>query len=389
MRHFLILPVLMSLHVFAQEDTSISEVSLSTEQATPVARLDPFTGKIIGSRVRLRLQPTIDSPVIKEFTSGDLVQVVGEIDDFYVLLPETEQKGYVFRTYVLDNVIEGSNVNVRLKPDMSAPVILQLQQGDKIESTSTKEHAKWVEIELPSSVRFYVAKKFIKNEGTPWLFSQRLKQKKDLLEQLNHLQESISLEFSKTFDAMDFSSIKKDLDALVEQTRAQLPEISKQASSLLKKMQETYFQLSVDAKQHREASKPIELPAPQPLSEEPASAVHEPKVSFYLQEQEKTLVQKRLANREASSCQELYEQEQKNPVLLRGKLVPFERAIKIKPGDFLLIHPTTKVPVAYVYSTTVNLDQYVGTTVSLQAATRPNHDFALPAYFVHIVTPIK
>jgi hypothetical protein len=40
------------------------------------------------------------------------------------------------------------------------------------------------------------------------------------------------------------------------------------------------------------------------------------------------------------------------------------------------------LPIAYLYSTQVDLQGKVGQAVTLQAAPRPNHHFAFPAYFV-------
>ncbi|MEK7339256.1 MAG: hypothetical protein AABZ92_00910, partial [Verrucomicrobiota bacterium] len=55
-------------------------------------------------------------------------------------------------------------------------------------------------------------------------------------------------------------------------------------------------------------------------------------------------------------------------------------AVKNKPGDFIL--RDKDIPLAYVYSTVVNLQDLVGKRVSLIATPRPNNNFAFPSYFV-------
>ena len=97
MRRFLFL----SLSVLPMLGTLVAEETLpvfSKEVETPalpipekpkpslVSFKQPFTGKITGSRVRLRTQPSLSSFVMREYSPSDLVQVVGEIDDFYAVL---------------------------------------------------------------------------------------------------------------------------------------------------------------------------------------------------------------------------------------------------------------------------------------------------------------
>lgn len=397
MRRFLFL----SLSVLPMLGTLVAEETLpvfSKEVETPalpipekpkpslVSFKQPFTGKITGSRVRLRTQPSLSSFVMREYSPSDLVQVVGEIDDFYAVLPDPSDKGYVFRTYVLDGIVEGSNVNLRLKPDMTSPIILQLQQGDKVQGKLSAENPKWLEVSLPPSVHFYVAKEFISNEGPLSLFKERIRQKEQVLAQLKSLEESTKKELDKPFAAINLSSAKNELETLINTCKKNQPELAGRASTLLRKMQEEYLQLSVQKNDTLIAQAPAEQPAPIaeiPPPQPTSSPAKEPTVSFFLKEQEQALVQKKIESNEASSQTGLYEKEKKFASPLKGKLVPFERQLKIKPGDFILIDPITKVPMAYLYSTTVDLMPYVGSDVVVEAAPRPDYNFALPAFFVH------
>ncbi|MGZ3733102.1 MAG: SH3 domain-containing protein, partial [Parachlamydiaceae bacterium] len=106
------------------------EVEILTQ---PLQSIEPFTGKITRNKVRMRLQPSLDALILRELSKDDLLSVVGESNEFYAILPPKDTKAYIFRTYVLDDIVEGSRVNVRLEPAIEAPVIAQLNSGDKVE----------------------------------------------------------------------------------------------------------------------------------------------------------------------------------------------------------------------------------------------------------------
>src|SRR6185436_8172560 len=92
----------------------------------------PFTGKVKGKKVRLRANADLESRVVKELNRSDLLVVTGEKGDFYSVEPPPGSKAYVFRSFVLDGVVEGNRVNVRLEPSLDAPVIAHLNSGDPI-----------------------------------------------------------------------------------------------------------------------------------------------------------------------------------------------------------------------------------------------------------------
>lgn len=69
-------------------------------------------------------------------------------------------------------------------------------------------------------------------------------------------------------------------------------------------------------------------------------------------------------------------------VTLEGILEPYTRAVRNRPGNFLLIHPTEGHPVAFVYSTQVDLKDHVGGQIALLAVPRSNYNFAFPAFFI-------
>src|ERR1700733_5854842 len=137
----------------------------------------PFTGRISKNRVRMRLTPSLESPIVKELERGDLLLVTNIEEEFYVVKPPQTVKGYIFRTFVLDNVVEGNRVNVRLLPDKEAPVMVQLNQGDRIEGEISPLNSKWLEITPPGSVHFYVIKEYVENIGGPSTLARLQNQK--------------------------------------------------------------------------------------------------------------------------------------------------------------------------------------------------------------------
>lgn len=117
--------------------------------------------KIRGSKVRMRQKPTLDSPIIRQMQNGEAVFIGQEVEGFTEVFPSDEQKAYVFRTYILDNQVEGKKVNVRLAPSLKAPIVAQLSQGDRVEGRVSPESRKWLEIEMPISARFYIYSKYL------------------------------------------------------------------------------------------------------------------------------------------------------------------------------------------------------------------------------------
>ncbi|MDP4164853.1 MAG: hypothetical protein Q8898_17300, partial [Bacillota bacterium] len=143
----------------------------------------PFTGKVKRTKVRLRANADLESPVVKELRKGELLIVNGKKGDFYAVEPPAGSKAYVFRSFVLDGVVEGNRVNVRFAPSLDAPIIAHLNSGDRIQGVISSLNNKWYEISPPSGTRFYVAKEFVESIGGPELKVQ-LDKRRNAAEQL-------------------------------------------------------------------------------------------------------------------------------------------------------------------------------------------------------------
>ncbi len=270
---------------------------------TPLVAFEPFTGKITRDRVRMRLLPALDSAILKEFNKGEFVLVTGETEEYFAVKPSSEQKAYVYRTYILDGFVEGNQVNVRLAPDLEAPIIAKLQEKQKVDGVVCPSNTKWLEITPPENVQFYVYKDYI--EKTDSLLTEVQEKEEEPL----------------SFETFTFQEVAKE---------------------------------DVETKQ---------------------------KINSPFAPQELALFETWKGTKELS-LEEFYNEEKKRAKVVTGVVKPFTGEIYNKPGDFLLLNPISMVPIGYLYSTLVPLDDLVGKEVTLEVSSRNNNNFALPAYAV-------
>jgi hypothetical protein len=343
----------------------------------------PFTGKISGNRVRLRAAPSLEGSILKELSAGSLCVVTGEVDEFYAIKPEASVKGYVFRSYVLDGVVEASNLNVRLEPDMGSIVLVQLKQGDKVQGTVCAGNPKWLSIDLPKNVRFFVAKNYVTNLGDESLFTTIQTRRQQVSSHLSALEISIKQELAKPFSQIKLLPYVNELKVIISQNE-DLPDLVEYAQTLVRTLQEQYLSLS-QSSSGCTAIEPLDQIALSNAAGD-SSAAKTPQaprlLSFVLEQQENGLIEEAIASGKCVNRESFYTLDQKQAEELVGQLVPYERPVKNRPGDFILVNIKTKSPVAYLYSNKVDLNAHVGQTVRLLVTSRPNHHFALPAYFV-------
>ena len=360
--------------------TEVSPEPLAQRQVKPKKDFEPFTGKVTCSRLRVRLQPNLEGTILEELALGDLVVATDQVDDFFAVMPDPTRKGYVYRAYVLDNVVEANNVNVRLGPDTHTPIFCQMNQGDRVSGTVCQDNNKWLVVDLPETTRFYVAKDYIVNVGDPGLYKRTQTRKQQVASRLDALDKTIQEELVKPFDDIQLMASVNELKTVAVQDQ-DLPELASRAQSLLKSTQEQYLQLSLgrtpvavsEAAPQETASRMIAMAPPE---------VPVKMVSVSLQQQEDNLVEQALQAGRAASREAFYSEAIKLSQEIAGQLVPYDRPVRNRPGDFMLVDSKTKVPVAYLYSCTVDLRPFAGQVVRLSVDPRPNHHFALPAYAV-------
>lgn len=360
---------------------SVSPTSNAVPQ--PPTPFSVFTGKVIKNKVRLRTQPNLDAPIIREINRDDLFIVVGESDEFYAVAAPEGTKAYIFRTFVLENTVEGSHVNVRLAPDLEAPVIAQLNSGDHVYGKISPQNNKWLEISAPTTTRFYIAKEYIQNIGGPDLLAKMAKRRDEVDATLKAAVERSQIELKKPFDQIQLEPVTASLNKVI-QNYSEFQEQTTKAKELLTQINETYLQKKIaylESKSKMTAEKPAPAePAPLP----PAKPAVEPpaKTSPWDTTESALLLTWKEKGHPNGSKEDFYKEQKTHAVTLKGMIEPYQRAIKNKPGDYVLINSFNNLPVAYLYSTLINLQDYLGHEITLHVVERPNNNFAYPAYFV-------
>lgn len=358
-----------------------------------------FTGKITKNKVRMRVLPGTDSPIVKELSQGDYLIIEGEEEDFYAVRPPEEVKGYVFRTFVLEGVIEGSKVNVRMEPNTDSPVLTQLNSGDKVNGIIAAQNSKWIEVSLPQNVRFFVSKDFVKKIGDKNYLSMMQRKKseaKDLLDAAARASENMS-----DFPQVNYEFIVKQYEKVIS-SFPELEEEKAKSETLLKKFKEDYTKLkiayleaqsgkimhaeklevekqSLEQRMKEQQKRLAQLEQQIHTEQMPASLANS--AAPYWMNQERELYLKWMEKEGTRPIESYYDEQRLEGVTLRGTIEPYTKNVKNKPGDFLLVNAQGR-PIAFLYSTVVNMQELVGKDMVLIGSSRPNNNFAFPAYFV-------
>ncbi len=392
------------------EETETPEIIAETTAKPEIQPEKPqepfvdFTGKIAKDRVRLRLQPSLESPIIREMDRDELVLVTGTTDDFLAVMPPREVKAYVYKSFVVDDTVQGNRVNVRLNPTLEAPVIAQLNSGDKIEGTICAENNKWLEIKIPESLRLYVSKDYVVKIGDATLISSLNNRKQEVRGLLKTTSATAQLELEKPFPEIHLDGVYADLNKIVSQYE-DFPHETKQAKELLKHLQDTYLQKKVgylesqkenvahDLKDKNTKLAEVEQKLNHVNNENSASEFYKE----WLTNQDTSSVTEKMRlwipveiahfqewskEHQDRTIRDFYQDERQRSVALSGVIEAFERPVRNKPGDYILINRMNRLPIAYLYSTQINLQDFVGKEVTVEAAARPNNHFAYPAYFI-------
>lgn len=384
------------------------------QKASSPSKFTPFTGKISKTRVRMRLQPGYDGIVLREMNPNDYVVVTEETEDFYGVKPPNDFRGYVFRSYILDGIVEADRVNIRISPDREATIIGQLKSGDQVEATPSAINNKWYEIKIPSKTRYYIAKEYINKVGDA-NFKDRLEKKRDAAYNLLKTTDEMSqAELKKPFDQMNITGIKANYQHLINDY-PEFPEIVAKATESFTFIQQGYnaSKLSYLEEQSRitssttEANRKLnaELQAHKmkinhlenqiekerqymatPPSSEASSNGRRPiqlpvNMSIWIPAEERLFNAWSLQNGHGTP-QEFYDQQKEQGFVMTGFIDTYNRSVRNKPGDYLLLNPVSKLPIAFLYSTKINLQDYVGHEISIRVSPRDNFNFAFPAYFV-------
>lgn len=342
-----------------------------------VHAFEPFTGKITANKVRLRSGPDLESKIIQELNKDELLIVTGEQNGFYAVEPLKGMKGYVFRSYILDNIVEGTKVNVRLEPTLEAPILAQLQTGERIEGTISAQNQKWLEIDLPKQTRFYVAKEYILSIGKKELLETLQKRKAEVSQLLTEATLRSQIELQKPFEQINPDFAQNNFKRII-QGYQDFPEYTEKAQAGLRTFQETYLKNKIAYLESQ--NRRLEAEGLSSSMEKPQEApLKMTEQATYWDQQEDKLFAAWESKHPGKTRTDFYQEELGCSVTLKGTLEPYNAAVKNRPGDYLL--KVNNAPVAFVYSTSLDLKSMVGQHIEVIAIKRPNNHYAYPAYF--------
>ena len=361
--------------------TSATEEALApTTIAAPVVveqPFSPFTGKIKRQKVRLRASADLESPIVRELHKGEMLVVNGKKGDFYAVDPPSGTKAYVFRSFVLDGVVEGNRVNVRFAPSLDAPVIGHLNSGDRIQGQISSLNNKWYEITPPPGTRFYVAKEFVESIGGPELKVQ-LDKRRNAAEQLLDAATLLTqVEMKKSFPQMEIDQIKNKYQTVMSDFN-EFPDLVDKAKEAFNVLQEEYTQRKIAFLEDKADGK---IPAEEEKAPSFTELALNPTDRMKMWEPIEESIYLAWASRnEDRSLDEFYADQRQNADKITGFVEAYTAPVKNKPGDYIV--KNGDLPKAYVYSTQVNLQEYAGKKVTLLVTPRSNNNFAFRAYFV-------
>lgn len=356
----------------------------------------PFTGRVTANKVRMRAKADLDSHIISQLTKNDLLLVVGEEGEFYAVEPPKETKAYVFRSYVLDDVVEANKVNVRLEPNPEAPIIGQLEAGVKVQSQICANNHKWLEIAVPANSRFYVSKEFVIHAGGPEYISTMEKRKSQVEELYQSACALAESETQKSYEEMSIFTASDQFQTIIR-NYADFPEMLSAAKEALAQLKESYLNKKIAYLEERAELSPTakeELIAKHNEETKEYFATEQAHPSFWAKKKQKSqptegklwdtleeaLYLSWTAFHTGKKMDDFYAEQKANCNVLTGRLEPYTNPVKEKPGNYIL--KGSNGPIAYLYSTHVDLEKYVDHDVTITASPRPNNHFAFPAYFV-------
>lgn len=358
------------------ENPAVEKKTTRKTPPTVKASFSTFTGKVSGDKIRMRLQPDLEGYIVRELGKNELVTIIGEEGDFYCIEPPSSIKAYIFRSFVLDNIVEGNRVNVRLEPDLEAPVIGHLNSGDRVTGEVSSINRKWLEIAPPSSTHFYVAKDYVEYAGGPEL-KAKMAERKETVQQLQEAAKLLAAsEMEKAFEEIDFEGIKQGFLTIIHDF-TDFPREAEIAKGALSQIQEDYLQKRIEYLEKKAALVSGGAPGSSHYKEE---AYRDETTGLWARVEEGLFAAWK-GSGEEKTLDDFYDEEKLVATSITGTLEAFKSTVKHKPGNYIL--KDKNVPVAYVYSTKLDLEDYVGKRITLIGSERDNHSFAFPAYFIH------
>jgi len=333
----------------------------------------------------MRVAPELDSHIVLELPKGDYVIVNSEKGDFYAVKPPADTKAFIFRGFVIDDVVEGERVNVRLAPDREAPIVGHYSTGTQVHGKVCAESNRWLEINMPAEALFFIAKEYIEYAGAPEVKAIHDRRKNAVQQLFEATQTLTHTEMLKPFHEIDEQRIVHNYNTIIGEY-SDFHTYVEQSAQALAKFREDYL--------HRKVAH-LELTASNIIQKAPQSdnfvtsdgllaaekSVVSPTDRMKIWEPiEEALYLSWSAMHHAKTMRDFYRDQKLKGQFISGILESYREPIKSKPGDYIL--KEKDVPLAYVYSTHVDLEELVGKRVTLTVSPRENNNFAFPAFYV-------
>jgi len=369
--------LLTSSALIAEDNSSVKEFQKGSS----------FTGRITKNKVRMRSLANLEAPVVRELARNDMVLVVGENDEFYTVVPPQNMKAYIFRTFVLDNTVEGARVNVRLEPSVDSPSIAQLNTDDKVEGIISPLNNKWLEIKMPETARFYIAKDFVEKVGDSNYISEVARKRNNVNSLLENTYNEGIAELQKPFPDIKIDPIVKNYNRVIEQ-ESEFPDQAARAKDLVKTLQENYIKKKIAYLEMKAETKPetiIIQTIPVANAPETKPAVTAKMAAW--NDVEDSLYKYWEKGHPGETLERFYEDQLLEAKEITGVVEVYNKQVNNKPGDYVLINKLNHNIIAYLYSNKVNLADKVDQEVTIKGSLRPNNSFAFPAYFVLDLVP--
>ena len=358
-----------------------TDAVIETQEVSTNTQFKAFTGKIVGDNVRMRSVADLDGMIISELAKNEYVVVDGEKEGFFAIRVPKELKAYIFRGFIIDNVIEGERVHFRLAPNKEALILGHYNTGQHVDGTICENNTKWLQIEVPDTVRFYVAKEFVERVGGVDFKSIHDQRKKDVVQMFESTRLLAQSELNKNFHEIGIERVKQDFQTIIEKY-TDFPEIVSKAKKALAKVQENYLCRKITFLENK-ASQKTEKDRPENIydalrnTNEDISQTDRMKIWEPI---EQACYLKWSSMHYAKTMDDFYRDQKLKSQRISGIVEAYKEPVQNKPGDFVV--KNHDIVTAYIYSTHINLCEYEGKWVNLMVAPRSNNNFAFPAYCV-------
>lgn len=128
------------------------------------AQTFPFMGRVKAKDINLRVDSTVSAPVICQLREGDRLEVVAELYEWYKVRLPKYAPAYIHKDLVVlvntnTATVIKDKINIRLLPGESAPIIGRLAMGEAVNILEFRRD--WYKIQPTQNSFGWINKKFV------------------------------------------------------------------------------------------------------------------------------------------------------------------------------------------------------------------------------------